>query len=401
MFNYGKLGNFWAKSSYIVLLFILSLSFWVFNPFLTYSQSSSPPNAEIRGVWLTNIDSDVLFSPDNTKKAITTLADLNFNTLYPTVWNWGYTLYPSQVAKKTIGIERDPAEGLQNRDILKEVTKQAHDQKMAVIPWFEFGFMAPADSELAKRHPDWLTQRLDGTKIWLEGNVHERVWLNPLHPEVQKFLTDLVVEIVSKYDIDGIQFDDHFGIPSDFGYDPYTVQLYQTEHQGNFPPLNPKNSEWIQWRADKITDYMSNLFTGIKSVKQNVIVSVSPNPQGFSLENYLLDWEKWERMGLIEELVMQIYRDNMDSFQRELNQAEVEAAKNHIPVAIGILSGLKGRPVSLDLINKQVNYTRKQNFAGVSFFFYESLWNFGKESPETRKANYKNLFTSSVTRPQV
>jgi len=33
---------------------------------------------------------------------------------------------------------------------------------MGVIPWFEFGFMAPADSDLAKRHPDWLTSRRDG-----------------------------------------------------------------------------------------------------------------------------------------------------------------------------------------------------------------------------------------------
>jgi uncharacterized lipoprotein YddW (UPF0748 family) len=179
------------------------------------------------------------------------------------------------------------------------------------------------------------------------------------------------------------------------------VQLYKQEHQGKYPPSNPKNADWIQWRADKITDYMKSLFTTIKSIKQDVIISVSPNPQAFSLENYLLDWEKWERIGLIEELVMQIYRDNMDSFQRELSQSEVQAAKNHIPVAIGILSGLKGRPVSLDLINKQVSYTRQQNFAGVSFFFYESLWNFGFESVETRKANYKNIFFSEVKRPQV
>jgi len=36
---------------------------------------------------------------------------------------------------------------------------------MGVIPWFEFGFMAPADSDLAKRHPDWLTSRRDGSQI--------------------------------------------------------------------------------------------------------------------------------------------------------------------------------------------------------------------------------------------
>jgi uncharacterized lipoprotein YddW (UPF0748 family) len=360
--------------------------------------NSQLPKSEIRGVWLTNIDSEVLFSPENIQKAIATLAELNFNTLYPTVWNWGHTLYPSEVAEKITGISVDPTEGLQNRDILPEIISQGHQKKMGVIPWFEFGFMAPRDSELAKRHPEWLTQRLNGDKIWWEGNVHQRVWLNPILPEVQKFITDLVLEIVRKYDIDGIQFDDHFGYPSEFGYDSYTVKLYQQEHQGKYPPLNPKNEEWIQWRANKITDYLENLFAEIKAIKQNVIVSVSPNPQEFSLENFLLDWEKWERKGLIEELILQVYRDNFKSFEGELNQPPLRVAKEHIPVGIGILAGLKGRPVDFNLIKQQVNLTREKGFAGVSFFFYESLWNFGSETPEKRKLGYKNLFPEQIIR---
>ena len=111
---------------------------------------------------------------------------------------------------------------------------------MSVIPWFEFGFMAPADSELARRYPEWLTSRQDGSTIWWEGKTHQRVWLNPLRPEVQRFMTDLIVEIVSNYDIDGIQLDDHFGYPSELGYDDYTVSLYRNEHNGEFPPTDPK-----------------------------------------------------------------------------------------------------------------------------------------------------------------
>ena len=353
---------------------------------------------EVRGVWLTNIDSDVLFSPEKTTNAIATLAELNFNTLYPTVWNWGYTLYPSAVAKQEIGIELDPTEGLQGRDVLQEIIAQGHQKGMTVIPWFEFGFMAPADSELAKLHPEWLTARADGSTMWLAGKMHERVWLNPLHPEVQKLITDLIVEIISNYDVEGIQLDDHFGYPSSLGYDDYTVTLYQQEHNGKSPPQNSQDSAWIQWRADKITNYVAELFQAIKQANPQAIVSVSPQPQEISLKSNLLDWPTWERQGLIEELIVQIYRDNTNSFIEEITQPEINVAKENIPVSIGILSGLKGRPVLFDPIRQQVAITRAENFAGMSFFFYESLWNMTSESPEQRKDGLRALFKNPVAR---
>ena len=382
-----------------ILLFVLTFCFSLFIPYLVNGQTKIAP--EIRGVWLTNIDSEILFSQEKTTNAITQLAQLNFNSLYPTVWNWGYTLYPSEVAQKTIGVKIDPEEGLQDRDILAEIIQQGHEQNMAVIPWFEFGFMAPADSKLAQLHPDWLTSRKDGSTIWLEGNVHERVWLNPLHPEVQNFISDLLLELVTNYNLDGIQVDDHFGYPSELGYDPYTVALYQKEHNGKLPPVDPKNPDWIQWRADKITDYMEKLFKQIKAVKEDVIISVSPNPQEFSKTQFLLDWARWERKGLVEELIVQVYRNNMDAFTRELAQTDLQLAKTHIPSAIGVLTGLKGRPVNFNLIRDQINHSRKQGFAGVSFFFYESLWNFGPESVQERQNSFQQMFSKKVKREDV
>ena len=356
---------------------------------------------ELRGVWLTNIDSDVLFSRQTLKDAIANLADLNFNTLYPTVWNWGYTLYPSSVAKAVSGKAIDPTEGLIGRNMLAEVIEQAHQQRMAVIPWFEFGFMAPADSELALRHPEWLTKRQDGTVIWWEGKQHQRVWLNPLRPEVQQFITDLIVEIVSHYNVDGIQLDDHFGFPSDFGYDEFTVKLYQQEHGGKSPPKNTKDPQWIQWRADKITAYVEQLFHAIKDANPQAIVSLSPNPYNFSLKHFLLDWQKWEQKGLIEELIVQVYRHEQASFVSELNKPEIKAAKKHIPVGIGILSGLKGLPVPSSRIQQQVDATRERHLAGVSFFFYESLWNLAAESPLNRQYRLQFLFQEKAKRPDI
>jgi len=136
----------------LVIIFFLTVTFTI--SISQFSNSQSVDNQEIRGVWLTNIDSDVLFTANQTKKAIATLDKLNFNSLYPTVWNWGHTLYPSQVAENATGIKVDPTEALKNRDVLQEIISESHKKKIAVIPWFEFGFMAPADSSLAKKHPN-------------------------------------------------------------------------------------------------------------------------------------------------------------------------------------------------------------------------------------------------------
>ncbi|HAC65875.1 MAG TPA: hypothetical protein DCF68_20670, partial [Cyanothece sp. UBA12306] len=57
--------------------------------------------------------------------------------------------------------------------------------------------------------------------------------------------------------------------------------------------------------------------------------------------------------------------------------------------------------VSMKQITKQVETTRQQKFAGVSFFFYESLWNFGIESPKERKIKLKKIFPNLVDRPTV
>ena len=62
-------------------------------------------------------------------------------------------------------------------------------------------------------------------------------------------------------------------------------------------------------------------------------------------------WQKWQELGLMDELVLQVYRDRLDSFEIELSKPEVQAVRAKIPTSIGILAGLKTRPIASPIIN--------------------------------------------------
>ncbi|HEY9763644.1 MAG TPA: glycoside hydrolase family 10 protein [Trichocoleus sp.] len=405
-------------SSFLLLILTMGLVFLhsfaadtgkAATPSLAYSRG----DAEIRGVWITNVDSTVLMSRDTLATALDRLSAFNFNTVYPAVWSWGYTLFPSAVATREIGYKQGLYPDLENqgrnealetaqgdRDMLKELVEMSHDHHLSVIPWFEFSFMAPANSPLAQRHPDWLTQKRGNSpsaKLYQEGR-HTRVWLNPFHPQVQQFILDLIAELMANYDVDGLQLDDHFGLPVEFGYDPYTVALYQKEHGGRTPPANPRDPEWMRWRANKITDFLSRVFRVVKTYRPQSTLSVSPNPARFAYSHYLQDWPRWEQEGYIEELIVQVYRDKLSDFNAVLQEPTLVRARNHIPTGVGILTGLKNAPVPINLVRQKVQTVRNRGYAGVSFFFYDTLWNAAGETPETRQQGVRSLFPTPLNR---
>ncbi|NEO97878.1 MAG: family 10 glycosylhydrolase [Symploca sp. SIO2E9] len=373
---------------------VLTLVVFLLNSLIPSAPPSNwqttPASQEIRGVWLTNVASGVLFTPWGVKLAMHQLSQLNFNTVYPVVWNRGSTFYPSAIAKQVTGKAEEPLLKLAHlgQDTLAEIIEQGHQQGLRVIPWFEYGFMAPKNSQLAKLHPDWLSHNQKRSSI-------REVWLNPLHPEVQKFILELIVEVVRKYDVDGIQLDDHFGMPVELGYDPFTLKLYQQEHQGTSPPNDPHDSKWMRWRAQKITDFMQEIFQAVKSVKPECLVSLSPNSKHFAYRHYLQDWQTWVERGLVEELILQVYRRDLSSFQAELVKPELYFAQSRIPVGVAILTGTPRLPVAIEAIQQQVQVVRDRGLDGVSFFYWESLWGYiAPESPQERRRAFRAIFSS-------
>jgi uncharacterized lipoprotein YddW (UPF0748 family) len=349
---------------------------------------------EIRGVWMTGNDRDVLMDPAKLQNAVNQLSRLNFNTLYPVVWNSGYVMYPSAVGQQ-FGLPYIH-QGRNNRDTLADLISVAHQRNLLVIPWFEFGFMAPSSSELALGHPEWLTQRRDGSQSSDSSDAGEVVWLNPFRPDVQDFITRLVVEVVTQYNADGIQFDDHMSLPNEFGYDPYTVALYRQETQKN-PPSNPKDAAWVRWRADKITAFMVRLNQAVKARKSNAIFSVAPNYYDFAYKLHLQDWLAWVRQGIVDELIVQVYRSDLNSFVGTASRSEIQETQQSIPTAIGILSGLRGNRIPARRVWAQTEAVRDRGL-GMVYFYYEGLWDLGPESMRERQAGFQSLFAQPAPR---
>ncbi|MBH8561969.1 glycoside hydrolase family 10 protein [Nostoc sp. CENA67] len=352
------------------------------------------PRQEIRGVWMTINDFDTLKDRAKVQNAVSQLRQLNFNTIYPVVWNSGYVMYPSAVARNT-GIQPFVFRGSDGHDILADLIAQAHRQGLFVIPWFEFGLMAPPTSELTLNHPEWFTQQRDGSQTSISA-AGEVMWLNPFHPEVQQFITSLVLEIVTQYDVDGIQFDDHMSLPREFGYDPYTLKLYTQETKKN-PPINPEDPEWVRWRADKITAFMVKLNQAVKQRNSKAIFSVAPNYYDFAYKFQLQDWLTWMRLNIVDELIVQIYRPDLQSFIANISRSEIQEAQQMVPTGIGIMAGMRNRPVPIQQIQSQVRAAQGRGL-GVAFFYYESLWNYAPESLSERLAGLQSLFPAPAFR---
>ncbi|MCC5620475.1 glycoside hydrolase family 10 protein [Nostoc sp. CHAB 5715] len=377
-----------------LLCLISFLAVLLLNSFApAVAQLPPQPRQEIRGVWLSGNDFSVFRNRSQVLATMSQLRQLNFNTVYPVVWNDGYTYYPSAIMQK-MGIPFF-FKGTDGQDVIADIISQARREGLLAIPWFEFGFMVPLTSELASEHPDWLTQKSDETQTSISA-AGEVAWLNPFHPEVQKFITELVMEVITQYDADGVQFDDHTSLPVDFGYDKYTINLY-TQETGNPPPPNPQAQAWIKWRADKITTFMVDLQQTVKARKPNAIFSVAPNYYDFAYKLQLQDWLNWVRLGIVDELVMQVYRNDLESFIAQINRPEILETKQVIPTGIGIMAGLRNRPVSMPQIQSQVQAAQQRGL-GIGFFYYESLWDIAPEPAAQRQSAFAALYPNPALR---
>lgn len=342
---------------------------------VSINDSRATGASAVRGVWLTNVDSKVLNSNAGIVDAVKACREMGFNTIFPVVWNKGYTLYPSATMKKEFDVEIDS--NFAGRDPLRELIVEAHKYGIKVIPWFEFGFAASFKADgghLIAAKPHWKAIDRKGKLVTKNGFE----WMNGFHPEVQEFMLSLIREVVTNYDVDGVQGDDRLpAMPSESGYDAYTTGLYKAARNGKEPPADQYEADWLQFRADLMTEFGEKLYRLVKSIKPEAIVSLSPSIYPFAKEEYLQDWPEWARRGTVELLCPQVYRRSLEPYIETLHSdfSNIPKGKEHIYYP-GILIKLGTYYPEPEFLLQMIEENRKKGIAGEVFFFYEGLKNF-------------------------
>lgn len=358
-------------------------------------------STEMRGVWVSNVDSRVMESFGNMESLASRISQLNMNALYPVVWNKGETFYPSDVMARYGAAKISGRYGLGNlkRDPMADWIALGNQYDLDIVPWFEWGVKVPANSPLAQQHPEWLSRDNSG-KVTFDQDGTATSYLNFAHPEVQKFFEELVVEFVLKYEVPAIQFDDHLSLKNIFGYDDFTLELYKKETGRTARPA-PEAPEWLSWRAEKLAQFVGRLSRAVKAARPGVKFSVSPNPYPWSYQNYVQDWPAWVEAGLVDEVVVQVYRDNMSRFQGELSSPVLDKVKGKASLVIGVLAGLKPEPMPIDMVRAQTAMVRDFGYNGVVYFFQESLLQFtaSGETIDSRLNVIRQMFPTPARTP--
>jgi uncharacterized lipoprotein YddW (UPF0748 family) len=194
-------------------------------------------------------------------------------------------------------------------DPLEFWVKEAHNRGIELHVWLNPYRAHHKDgkeiSELSvvKKHPDWVVYLKEG--YW---------WMDPAKKEVQDMTNDVIMDIIKRYDIDGVHMDDYFyPYPSYNGGVDFPDSVSWSTYQRSGGKLSRGD-----WRRDAVNKLIQRLYKNIKAEKSWVKFGLSPfgiwRPgypelvEGFDQYDQLYaDAKLWLNKGWIDYFTPQIY----------------------------------------------------------------------------------------------
>jgi uncharacterized lipoprotein YddW (UPF0748 family) len=141
------------------------------------------------------------------------------------------------------------------------------------------------------------------------------------------------------------------------------------------PPQDPRQKQWLQWKADRLSTFGKSLYAAVKSIRSDCMVSWAPSIFPWSKEEYLQDWPAWLEAGYADAIFPQLYRYNIAAYETILKQLQQQVpADKRGRVFPGILTSLgDGYQASDSLMQQFITLNRRYGFNGEVFFYYETL----------------------------
>ncbi len=285
---------------------------------------------EIRSVWL---DRGTIVKAGNEAelaKIFDRLAQAGINTIFLETINASYPIYPSQVAP-----QQNPL--IHDWDPLETAVKLAHARGMELHAWvWVFAAGNSRHNQIINVSPDYLGPVLTANPDWAnydnKGNIipigQTKPFLDPANPQVREYLIKLYTEIVTKYQVDGIQLD-YIRYPFQ---DPFVGRTYgygkaareQFQQQTGIDPLDISPSQrdlWQKWtvfRTQQVDNFVAELSQTLRQKRKTLILSVAvfPLPEYERIEKIQQHWEVWARRGDIDLIVPMTYALDTPRFQR-------------------------------------------------------------------------------------
>ncbi len=274
------------------------------------------PKRQLRGVWIAtvkNIDwpSRTGLSPARQRAEYVKILDnavkRRFNAVFVQVRPASDALYKSdlepwsQYLTGTAG--KDPG-----WDPMPFLVAEAHRRGLEFHAWFN-PYRASADGDLsrlpaghpARLHPEWIVKYGD------------LAYYNPGLPAVRDHVTKVVKDVVTRYDVDGVHFDDYFY--------PYPVAGAKFADGAAFAKYG-KGTKLADWRRANVNKLIAQVDKTVHEVRNSVKFGVSPfgiwrnkseDPTGSATggmsayDSIYADARHWIKKGTVDYVIPQLY----------------------------------------------------------------------------------------------
>ncbi len=236
----------------------------------------------------------------------------------------GDALYPTRFAPWSAMLSGASGVGPQPAyDPLAFAVAEAHARGLQLHAWFNpFRAVLPsvpgklASTHVTREHPEWI--RKYGTQTWID----------PGDPAARKFVLESMLDVVRRYDVDGIHIDDYFY--------PYresrtvTRRVHRRRVRERVEIKFPDDKTWRKygkakgwtdrdaWRRANIDDFVQSLYKGVKAIRPSALVGISPfgiwrsgTPRGVTgldaFTEIYADSKRWLGEGWLDYIAPQLY----------------------------------------------------------------------------------------------